>query len=178
MEYHNIVVKYQSLKDIAESDGWIDNDTGEYENVDKLNSESMIYAERNSENKHTKRFDWSPALIQAVEAVKYWQHLLKCSKGGRVVQSTIELARQAAGLPLIIDPKYDQPTIVHNVRLARAHKRELQKSPGELRENYSLCLYGLCRKIHSLVFCIICSTKFKTILKFQNFWSKNFEIYI
>jgi hypothetical protein len=136
LEYHNIIDKYRALKDTAESADWADHDTGDYEKVDKLNSESMIYAECSSGNNHTKRFDWSPALIQAVQAVRYWQHLLKRSKGGRVAQSTIDLARQAAGLPLIVNPKYDLPTIVNNLRLARNHKKDLKKSPGELRENY------------------------------------------
>ncbi len=82
LEYHNIVNNYRDLIDKIEGDTWADNDVTEYEKIDNINSESMIYAERNSGNKHTKRFHWSPPLIQAVQAVRYWQHLLNRSKGG------------------------------------------------------------------------------------------------
>jgi hypothetical protein len=136
IEYHNIADKYRELCNKLEEDTWSDSDINKYEQIDRLNSESMVFAERNCGNKHTKRFDWSPVLIQAVQAVRYWQHLLKRSKGGRVAQSTIDLARQAAGLPLIANPQYDRPAIVNNLRLAREYKKQLQKNPGELRESY------------------------------------------
>jgi hypothetical protein len=87
IEYHNIADKYRELCNKLEEDAWSDSDINKYEQIDRLNSESMVFAERNCGNKHTKRFDWSPVLIQAVQAVRYWQHLLKNIK--RRKRSTI-----------------------------------------------------------------------------------------
>jgi hypothetical protein len=71
----------------------------QWERLDKLTSEGMRHAEK-SGPKFTDTFDWLPQLIQAVNAVRYWNQLLKRSKGQKVVNSTIEKARNDAGLPL------------------------------------------------------------------------------
>jgi hypothetical protein len=62
-------------------------------------SEAMIHGEMYG-TKFTSSYDWSPRLIQAVQAKRYWKLCLKWSKGQPVAQSTIDLTRKAAGLPL------------------------------------------------------------------------------
>ncbi len=64
-------------------------------------------AEKVTGTKYTKKFDWSPPLIQAVQAVQYWKLLLKCSKGIWVAQSTINATHAAAGLPIVTNITLD-----------------------------------------------------------------------
>ena len=74
----------------AETEEQIKEDITHYECLDKLITEAIVYAEN----------DWSPRLIQAIQIKKYWRLLLKTPKGQPVAQSTIDLTRKAAGLPL------------------------------------------------------------------------------
>ncbi len=77
-----------------------------------------------------------PPMIQAVQAVRYWNLLLKRSKGGWVAQSTIDITHAAAGIPLIAPNLLDRPSIVRNLREAKAYKRSLEPHHSQLRENY------------------------------------------
>jgi hypothetical protein len=96
----------------------------------------MIYAERAAGNKYTKKFDWSPPIIQSVQAVRYWQLLLKCSKGKLVSQSTIDATYAAVGLPIVTAILLDRPAIVRNLGEAIAHKRLLQINHVQHRDSY------------------------------------------
>ncbi len=91
----------------------------------------MLYAEKQGA-RYTKKFAWSPPLIQAVQSVWYWELLLKRSKGQLIAQS-IDITRHAAGLPLHPNDYFNRPTIIENLRAARALKRHCQKKDVPLR---------------------------------------------
>ena len=95
----------------------------------------MKYAEK-SGTKFTRTYDWSPRLIQAVQTKRYWRLLLKRSKGHPVAQSTIDLTRNAAGLPLYSQDYYDRPYIVQKLREALKNERFIQQHHDEERETY------------------------------------------
>ncbi len=140
LEYHKIVNKYRDPHYLAELGEWKGEYEVDYEKVNKLNTEGMRFAEKTSSTKHSNRYDWSPPLIQAVQAVRYWQLLLKRSKGKLVAQSTIDLTRAAADLPLIPNARFDRPTIVIYLREARKLKQTLQKTSVPLRKDYLMKL--------------------------------------
>jgi hypothetical protein len=135
LEYHKIVNKYRDLHHLAELGVWTEEYTLTYEKVDRLNTEGMRFADKMAGTKHTNKFDWSPPLIQAVQAVWYWQLLLNRSKGHLVAQSTIDQTRAAAGSPLVPNLKLDRPTIVAYLREARKYKKSLEKNHAPLRIN-------------------------------------------
>jgi exonuclease III len=135
IEYHKIVDKYRNLMEQAESNTWSLIHEDNYEKVDQINTESMIHAERQG-GKYTKKYDWSPTLIQAVQTVRYWELLLKRSKGQLVAQSTIDITRHAAGLPLYSNDYFNRPTIVSKLRAARLWKRSCQKNHVPLRQEW------------------------------------------
>ncbi len=89
-----------------------------YEKIDKLILVGMRFADKKAGTKYSAKYDLSPPLIQAVQAVGYWQLLLKRSKGQPVTQSTIDLTYSAAGLPLIPLKRIYRPTIVISLREA------------------------------------------------------------
>jgi hypothetical protein len=95
----------------------------------------MIHAERQG-GKYTKKYDWSPTLIQAVQTVRYWELLLKRSKGQQVAQSTIDITRHAAGLPLYSCDYFNRPLIVSKLREARQWKKSCQKNHVPLRKEW------------------------------------------
>jgi hypothetical protein len=140
LQYHNVPEKWSALMTIALNKIWTDKHSEEYEKIDTLITESMLYVERQSSTKYTKAFQWSPALIQTVEAVCFWRLLLKRIKGILVQESTLALAREKAGFTLPLEAAYDQPLIIANLRSALTKMKSSQKSHVELREAY---LYGL-----------------------------------
>jgi hypothetical protein len=103
----------------------------------------MLHAEKLCSKRYTKRFEWSPAIIQRVETVRYWRLLLKCSKGLSIRPSTILQAKESAHLLYEQDIE-DQPLIIQNLWTALQSLRNAQKTHVELREAY---LSGLAEAI-------------------------------
>jgi len=98
LQYHNIPDKLKVLSEAAANKHWMEDCTKQYEVLDTLITQSMLYAERSCSKRYTKRFEWSPALIQRVETVRYWRLLLKRSKGLSIRPSTILQAKESAHL--------------------------------------------------------------------------------
>jgi hypothetical protein len=111
----------------------------EYEHIDVIITAAMLKAEKYCSKRYTKKFEWSPKLIQAVETVRFWRLLLQCSKGLLISYSSICRAREAAGLPNDLDTM-DQPSIIKHLRDALSSLHQSQKSHVELHESY---LHGL-----------------------------------
>jgi hypothetical protein len=80
--------------EVAGAGEWSPSDIPSYEALDKTISDSMRHAERVSGNKYTNRFDWSPTMIQAVQTIRYWNLILKRSKGGWVAQTTLNVTHE------------------------------------------------------------------------------------
>jgi hypothetical protein len=78
-EIHKIPEKVTALR--QDYNQWADHHQLEYEKLDKLITEAMLYAERQSGSKYTKTYEWSPTLIQAVSAERYWRLQLRHSQG-------------------------------------------------------------------------------------------------
>jgi len=135
--------RLKALKEFVENDLWSSEHVTQYGRLDQVITQSMLTAENSCSKHYTKWYDWSPHLIQAVEAVRYWRLLLKCSKGLPIQYSTILCARTGACLPDSPDP-VDQPIIIMSPHQALVYMRSLQKSHTELKENY---LWGLAKAI-------------------------------
>ncbi len=130
---HNIPEKVKALQ--QEHSEWTDHHQLEYEKLDKLITESMLYAERQSSSRYTKTYEWSPTLIQAVYAERYWRLQLRRSQGRHVTNGTLTRARVLAGLS--IDPHpLRLPDILQCLAAARQSRKLLQKNHHGLRQNY------------------------------------------
>jgi hypothetical protein len=135
--------KCRALAEVASNKTWNDTHTLQYENLDAIITQSMLFAESSCGKCYTKRFEWSPAMIKLVESVRYWRLLLKRSKGLQIQHSTICRAQTAAGLSHNTET-VEQPTIIAHLRTALIAMRQAQKHHVELRESY---LNGLAEAI-------------------------------
>jgi hypothetical protein len=127
----------------ASNNQWDITHTDDYEKLDTIITQAMLYAESVCSKKYTKCFEWSPTLIQSAETIHFWRLLLKQSKGLPIKYSTIQQARVNTGLPPSMD-HLDQPLIIQGLRDALTHMHNSQKSHIELREAY---LHGLAEAI-------------------------------
>jgi hypothetical protein len=124
LEYHKVFDKCKLLKEAAEQNLWGSDQIVKYDRLDVIITQSMLYAEKACSKRYTKRYEWSPQLIRAVESVRYWRLLLKRSKGLQIQCSTISRAKSNAHLPNSPEP-VDQPSIINSLKKALTHMKGL-----------------------------------------------------
>jgi hypothetical protein len=65
LEYHKEMDKCKNLHEMAAKGMWEDAQSKQYENLDLLIMESMLFAERACSKYYSTQFEWSPALIDS-----------------------------------------------------------------------------------------------------------------
>jgi hypothetical protein len=135
--YHKVTEKISTLQTIATTSQWTDDLTETYQRTDQLDSEAMIHAERKAGRKYSTKFDWSPALAQAVQAYRFWKYKLKLYRGLHVSPTLLQHYQVTAALPEIhLSSFYPESTIINEIRLAHRKMRTSQKDHKKLRESY------------------------------------------
>ncbi len=114
---------------------WLEEHLLSYERLDALITESMLYAERQVSKRYTKRYEWSPTLIKAVYAERYWRLMLRRSQGRLVSDDLLQRTRLRAAIPLT-KHHYNLPEIIGCLTAARQSRKSLQKDHHTLRQNY------------------------------------------
>jgi len=108
-----------------------------YERLDKLLTESMLYAESVSAKEYSGKFQWSPVLKVAVKATQFWSVLLKQAKGLQINEAQKQRLLAEADLREEVGQKrWSIPEIINQLRQTRADLRQLQKQHIQLRANY------------------------------------------
>jgi len=114
---------------------WREEDYVTYERLDKLITESMLYAERTVSSRFTKTWEWSPVMLAAVYAERFWRLALKKSRGRSVSDDLFNRTRILAGIPKFAQPLSLQE-ILQCLTAARQSRKALQKDSHTLRQNY------------------------------------------
>ena len=136
LEYHKVMKKLERLVRIKVED-WKDSDRITYEKLDRIITESMIYAESSCAKRYSTRYHWSPLLLQAVYAYRYARLRLKAANNLPVTQKTILYHQKQAK---ITDEQHKElqaiDQIVKFLRETKARMREHQRKHEELRKEY------------------------------------------
>jgi hypothetical protein len=137
---HNIPTRVANLHAKA-STGWEPSDYVKYERLDTLITEAMLHAEKKTSKRYTKTYEWSPILIKAVYAERYWRLAYKRSIGRFVSDDFLTRTRNLAGIPF--QPVTLQlPYILQCLSSAKETRKSLQKDHHALRKNYLEKLAG------------------------------------
>jgi hypothetical protein len=75
-----VIEKCKALQEVALTTQWTDSHKAEYEKLDTIITETMLFAEHSCSKHYMKCFEWSVTLIRAVETVRYWRLFVKCFK--------------------------------------------------------------------------------------------------
>jgi hypothetical protein len=95
----------------------------------------MLHAEKKTSKRYTKTYEWSPTLIKAVYAERYWRLVYKRSIGRFVSDDFLTRTRNLAGIPF--QPFTLQlPYILQCLSSAKVTRKSLQKDHHALRKNY------------------------------------------
>jgi hypothetical protein len=95
----------------------------------------MLYAERSVGSRFTKTWEWSPVLLAAVYAERFWKLTIKRSHGHLVSDAQLHRTRTLAGITNV-SPTLSLPDIIGCLTAARQTRTELQKDSHTLRQNY------------------------------------------
>jgi hypothetical protein len=71
LAYHKLKEKIYTLQEAADDLQWTAILTDEYQKDDTLITEAMLFAERKAGRSYSMKFDWSPALTQAVQEFRF-----------------------------------------------------------------------------------------------------------
>jgi len=78
--YHNVFEKCKALLELSQAKQWNQAQTDEYEKLDIIITQSLLFAKQSCSKKYTKHYEWSPQLKKAVKTLRFWWLLLKYSK--------------------------------------------------------------------------------------------------
>jgi len=135
LNYHKIQKKIDLLYINAQQSPHDPTIPLQYEKIDRILTESMLYAEKQSAKKYSGTFQWSPTLATAVNVVRYWQLRIKQLKGVIVSEAAVRKAAEAAKLSLPEIP-LTSIDILNNLREAHRVLTQYQEKHIELREQH------------------------------------------
>jgi hypothetical protein len=133
-QLHSIPEKVAALKQQSKTE-WSEEKLLTYERLDASITQSMLYAERQTSKRYTKRYEWSPTLIKAVYAERYWRLMLRRSQGRQVSNELLQRTRLRADIPPT-QHLYTLPEIISCLAAARQSRKSLQNDHHTLRQNY------------------------------------------
>jgi hypothetical protein len=91
----------------------------EWERIDSLRVQGMLYGERQCRKLKTGSFPWSPEIQNCIDVITVWQLVCKRRKGLRVSTGLLRRSASAAGLPDAVR----QPLETATVALAEAYRK-------------------------------------------------------
>jgi hypothetical protein len=137
LEYHKVHEKVEALQSLSDAAQWTEAQTQEYQKtIDRIITDSMLYAEQNTGRKVSTRYEWSPELKKEVRPFRYWQ--LRFRQARRLVVSLprLDSLQQQAGL----SQEEVALTVVDQILLwlqqAANTLHDYQKRHGQLRATY------------------------------------------
>jgi hypothetical protein len=137
LTYHKCYEKIQTMQQNTHDDTWNEHLTHEYQITDTVITETMIHAERAAGRKYSTRFDWSPSLLRAVQAFRFWKMRVKLHRGLTVSQAGLQKYHKEAEFPQnTYDNTYEEAAIVQAIKDAYKELRAKQKKHRELRFSY------------------------------------------
>jgi hypothetical protein len=116
LDYLKIIVKLDKLYKVATEGQWTPKDTQQYESLDKLIMESMLYVERKSTRAISKTYDWSPTLAKAIYSVRFWDMCRRRSISMTIPECVLIREAEKAEIPL---EKYAEGTTYTSIMVAR-----------------------------------------------------------
>jgi hypothetical protein len=144
LEYHKVFDKLKDLTYAAEHNLWSEQHTKEYNALDRIITESMIYAEKEITRVITGNYEWSVQLAQAIHSLRYWKLRIKRAHAIRVTDYFLTATHQLAGLPQDATDQMTLPALIQNLHQSKEYLASCKKNHVALRESY---LQGLAEAI-------------------------------
>ncbi len=132
LTYHNIPNKLDLMDILLHRNEWTDTHTIEYMKVDKIITESMLYAERTITRRCTQTYEWSVALSQSIHAVRYWKLRIKQAKTHFVSSHILQVTHASAGLPELAAKPATLSNLILQLRSAKSHLDTCKRSATAL----------------------------------------------
>jgi hypothetical protein len=133
MEYHNLHEKLERLHNQAKTSlPLMPGMQQQYETLDRIQTECMLFAEKQSSKIFSKKYDWSPKLKQAVKATQYWYLKIRQSRGSVIHINKLLRFQQEGGFPGDNSP-LSLSAAMKGLQQGKQALREMQKRDSQLR---------------------------------------------
>jgi len=133
-QLHKVYDKLNDLKSHADNATWQQSHTEQYQVLDNVITDAMLYAEKQIGKQYSATFDWSPKLKEAVQVQRYWYLKLKQVKGLPVSPTGLDFHCTVGNIQ--VDKEMSLPQVLHHLRSAKALLRTYQKEHKTLRASY------------------------------------------
>lgn len=107
-----------------------------YNNLDDTITKAMLFAERMAGKQYTRKFEWSPALKQAVTSIRYWKLRLRALRGHTASPTLLQSLLNNSNLPQDVGQITSQQDIIQHLRNSYRDLRENQSKHREFRESF------------------------------------------
>jgi hypothetical protein len=124
----------EDLKQAIDKNIWEQKHEDQYQELDSIITESMLYAERQSGKSFSKNYEWSPKLKQAVHAVRYWKLRIQQKQGKVISRTRIDHYRNEASIKE--DNASTIQQIIEAIKASSKDLKEHQRNHKNLRTSY------------------------------------------
>jgi hypothetical protein len=132
LQVHKVREKLDSLWQAVETNSWTPDHTIQYQKLDRTITESMLHMEQQLRTNHKSKYQWSPPLKKAVQAIWYLTLRLKQRRGQKIGDDILQhLAKE--GYPDGPPEMVQEADILFQLQLARKHLKKLQPRHFDLR---------------------------------------------
>ncbi len=136
LQYHKVYDKVQELQVASRSGVWTDVQTQEYQKLDRIITEAMLYAERNTGRRFSTRYEWSPTLKKSVQSFRYWQLRYRQARNLGISLPKLNSLKEQAGLTEEEVQAESTREILLRLQQAADQLRKHQRQHKELRSTH------------------------------------------
>lgn len=136
LTYHRIFDRLENLKQAIEMEDWTVAHTEEYETIDKITAEPMLYAERQVGHWYTGHFEWSPGLKQAVQAYQFWHLKLRRKRNKPISMGKLEQYTREGNIQEAHHRVTSDEEAIKHLHLAATDLKDCQHKYKELSESH------------------------------------------
>jgi hypothetical protein len=137
LSYDKIWEKERQLQQVAQAHEWTPSHTEQYQKTDTIIPDCMLRAERKAGRRYSTRFDWSPALKQAVQEYRFRKLKLKQTRQLKVSSAILSLYHKEASLPKeVLSKVVTETEAIKFLQVAYKNMTCHQKNHKQLRASY------------------------------------------
>ena len=136
MEKHNVIQKVQQLQMRSDSGEWSDEDTTEWEVIDKILAQARTCAESKCSKKKSGQLPWSPELKLSGETLLYWRLRIREHTSKQKNQRMQDILAASCHISEVEKERLSVTDLILRIKEAKARHKQVKLNAIELRETY------------------------------------------
>jgi ribonuclease HI/exonuclease III len=131
---HDVLNKVETLRQRSESGQWTEDDTQQWEAVDRIMAQARICSEHKCSKKNSGQKVWSPELKATGETLLYWRLRIREHTSRKSNQFTLDRLAGSCKISAEDVAYLSVPAIIGKIREARHNHKQVKIAAADLRE--------------------------------------------